>query len=104
MNAFSGAGVQTDVICFYQCRDANLADMIEYLKVGILPNSNPQAQALLLSNDSFYLDDDGLLYHIAATRRPRATLVCQCRNTVVVIFTAIFTGFILLTCFGLIVI
>lgn len=29
MNAFSGAGVQTDAICFYQCRDANLADMIE---------------------------------------------------------------------------
>lgn len=77
MNAFSGAGVQTDVIRFYQRRDANLADMIEYLEVGILPNSNPRAKGLLLSNDSFYLDDEGLLYHIATTRGPCAESYSQ---------------------------
>ena len=68
INTLTTEGVQSDVIRFHQRHDAHLADIIDYLESGILPKSNPQARAILLSNDSFYLDEDGLLYHIAYSR------------------------------------
>lgn len=71
INTLTTEGVQSDVIRFHQRHDAHLTDIIDYMESGILPKSNSQARAILLSNDSIYLDEDGLLYHIAYSRGSR---------------------------------
>lgn len=71
VNALTTDGVQADVVRFHQRHDPDLTDLIEYLEQDVLPKSDPKARSILLSSDSFYLNDDGLLYHITHARGAR---------------------------------
>ena len=47
-----------------QRRDPELSEMIDFLESDNLPFSDKKAQNILLTSDRFYLDKDGLLYHL----------------------------------------
>ena len=59
-----------DKIYVCQRRDRELSDLICYLETNELPDNDKLARKLLLSEDLFYLSNDGLLYRIEhKTRR-----------------------------------
>ena len=47
-----------------QGKDKDLKSIINYLKNDILPESNTDARKLLLTIENYFLDDNGVLYHI----------------------------------------
>ena len=47
-----------------QREDADLIDLINYLELSQLPHDDRKARSLLLSIDSFYLDENGILCHL----------------------------------------
>ena len=47
-----------------QRRDPELSEMIDFLESDNLPFSDKKARNILLTSDRFYLDKDGLLYHL----------------------------------------
>ena len=64
-------GVQTEKIRELQRRDPPLADIINYLETDSLPNDNAAAKALLHVIDDYFLDPDGILYHIYVPKSRR---------------------------------
>ena len=48
---------------FLQCQDKDLAMIITYFETLQLPSSDTQARNLMLTIDSYYLDERGLLCH-----------------------------------------
>eukprot|EP00795_Rhopilema_esculentum_P005471 gene5471-biopygen457 len=59
-----------------QRQDKDLADIIQYLETSELPSSDNKARALLLSIDSFYLDEHGILCHLWTPGKRRAKSLC----------------------------
>ena len=55
-----------------QRRDPELAVIIDFLENDILPTNDKDARKILLTSDSFYIGQDGLLYHIDFNRRRNA--------------------------------
>ena len=55
-----------------QRRDPELAAMIDFLENDIPPSNDKDARKILLTNDNFYIGQDGLLYHIDFNRRRNA--------------------------------
>ena len=47
-----------------QRRDPELSEMIDFLESDNLPFSDKKARNILFTSDRFYLDKDGLLYHL----------------------------------------
>lgn len=70
-------GVQTTRIHDLQRRDPDLADMIAYLESYKLPHNDQQARSLLLTIDDYFLDEDGLLYHLWTPTRPKHKTIYQ---------------------------
>ena len=56
--------------------DKDLADIIQYLEASELPSSDTKARALLLSIDSFYLDEHGILCRLWTPGKRRAKSLC----------------------------
>ena len=46
--------------------------MIDFLENDMLPPSGEDARTILLTSDSFYAGQDGLLYHINFNRKRNA--------------------------------
>lgn len=65
INALDVPGVQIDKVKAQQRRDPDLRFIIDYLEHDILPLNDCLARKLLLAGDMFYLDDNGLLFHLA---------------------------------------
>ena len=59
-----------------QRQDKDLADIIQYLETSELPSSDTKARTLLLSIDSFYLDEQGILCHLWTPGKRRAKSLC----------------------------
>ena len=66
------ASIHSERIHQLQRRDPDLAEIVNFLENDILPKSDTRARRLLLIHDTFFLDDDGILRHVAPTRRHRA--------------------------------
>ena len=64
MNAIGNSPFQGQRIVELQRRDTELADIISYLEHDVLPPDDTRARKILLSNDSFFLGEHGILYHI----------------------------------------
>lgn len=64
ISAYDIPGVQTSRIHELQRRDPDLADLISYLETISLPQNNATARSLLLMVDDYFLDSDGLLFHL----------------------------------------
>ena len=62
--ALDTSGVQTSRIRDLQRKDPALADIIEYLEFDDLPGDSKAAKKLLYTIEQYYLDPDGILYHI----------------------------------------
>ena len=60
-----------------QRKDSDLHAIIEYLETSQLPEHDPKARALLLSIDSFYLDENGILCHLWTPGKRRAKSLCS---------------------------
>ena len=60
-----------------QRQDKDLADIISYLESSELPTIYSKARALLLSIDSFYLDENGILCHLWTPGKCRAKSLCS---------------------------
>ena len=58
-----------DKIYVCQRRDRELFDLISYLETNELPDNDKLARKILLSEDLFYLGNDGLLYRIEHNTR-----------------------------------
>ena len=61
-----------------QRQDKDLCDVIQYLEFSTLPINDNKARSLLLTIDSYYLDENGILCHLWTPGKRRAqTLVSQ---------------------------
>ena len=60
-----------------QRQDKDLSDIIQYLEVATLPASDTKARSLLLSIDSYYLDENGILCHLWSPGKRRAQSICS---------------------------
>ena len=58
-----------------QHQDPDLAAIIQYLEAAQLPLDNSDARTLLLSIDSYYLDENGLLHHLWSPSKRRVTSI-----------------------------
>ena len=58
-----------------QRQDADLSVIIQYLEESQLPLDNSQARSLLLSIDSYYLDENGILFHLWSPGKRRVTSI-----------------------------
>ena len=52
--------------------DPEFSAMIDFLENDMLPPSGEDARTILLTSDSFYAGQDGLLYHINFNRKRNA--------------------------------
>ena len=59
-----------------QRKDSDLADIIAYLELSELAVNDSKARALLLSIDSFYLDENGVLCHLWSPGKRRVKSLC----------------------------
>ena len=64
ISAYDIPGVQTSRIHELQRCDPDLADLISYLETASLPHNNATARYMLLMVDDYFLDSDGLLFHL----------------------------------------
>ena len=60
-----------------QRQDKDLSDIIQYLEVATLPASDAKARSLLLSIDSYYLDENGILCHLWSPGKRRVHSICS---------------------------
>ena len=58
-----------------QRQDPDLAAIIQYLEDAQLPLGNSEARTLLLSIDSYYLDESGILFHLWSPSKRRVTSI-----------------------------
>ena len=47
-----------------QRRDPELSEIIDFLENDIVPPNDKLARKILLTSDTFYVGQDGLLYHL----------------------------------------
>ena len=59
-----------------QREDSNLIDIINYLESNELPSNDKQARSLLLSIDSFFLNERGILCHLWSPGKRRVQQLC----------------------------
>ena len=52
-----------------QRRDPQLSEMIDFLENDVIPSNDKIAHEVLLTSDSFYIGQDGLLYHLDHNRK-----------------------------------
>ena len=64
ISAYDVPGVQTPRVRDLQCRDPDLSDLVQYLETWKLPDHNNTARSLLLKVDDYFLNEDGLLFHL----------------------------------------
>ena len=64
ISAYDVPGVQTPRVRDLQCRDPDLSDLVRYLETWKLPDHNNTAHSLLLKVDDYFLNEDGLLFHL----------------------------------------
>ena len=63
LNALSSAGLQTHQVHAFQWKDQEIGKIIDYLENDLLPADNTHARRVLLAEDVYFLDDNGILYH-----------------------------------------
>lgn len=64
LNALSSAGLQTGQIHTFQRKDQEIGEIIDYLANDLLPADNTHTGHVLLAEDVYFLDDNGVLYHV----------------------------------------
>jgi len=52
-----------------QRRDPELSEIIDFLENDVVPVDEKSARKLFLTSDSFYISQDGLLYHLDRNRK-----------------------------------
>ena len=52
-----------------QRRDTELSEIIDFLQNYVVPVDDKSVRKLLLTSDSFYISQDGLLYHLDHNRK-----------------------------------
>ena len=52
-----------------QRRDPDLSEIIDFLESDVLPLNDRRAQRILLTSETFYIGQDGLLYHLDQNRK-----------------------------------
>lgn len=77
ISAYDVPGVQVERVRDLQHRDPDLADLIQYLESSHLPTKNSIARSLLLTIDDYFLNEDGLLFHLWTPKGPRRTTTYQ---------------------------
>ena len=66
-----------DTLRAMQRQDCDLFEIIHYLESRVLPVQDERARALLLSVDSYYLDENGILCHLWTPGKRRAKSLCS---------------------------
>ena len=56
-----------------QLNDSSLVALIEFLRSGRLPNDKVHARKLIIMQDVFHLDQNGLLYYVGGANKQRPT-------------------------------
>ena len=64
LNALNQSDPEIDKIREKQQKDAALSEIMDYSQNDILPSNDAKARKILLRSDSFYISQDGLLYHL----------------------------------------
>ena len=64
LNALASAGLQTHQIHAFQRKDQEISEIIDYLENDHLPTDNIRAKHVLLAEHVYFLDDNGILYHL----------------------------------------
>ena len=78
LSAYDAPGVQTPRVRELQRRDQDLSDLITYFETSKLPDHNGTARSVLLTVDDYFLNEDGLLFHLWTPQgRRRATTYQQ---------------------------
>ena len=62
--AYDVPGIQTPRVCDLQRHDPDLSDLVQYLETWKLPDHNDTARSLLSTVDDYFLNEDGLLFHL----------------------------------------
>ena len=60
-----------------QREDLDLFAIIEYLECSLLPDDNNKARTLLLTVDSYYLDENGILCHLWTPSKRHVQSLCS---------------------------
>ena len=64
LNALQQSDPEIDKIREKQQKDPALSEIMDYIQNDILPSNDAKARKILLRSDSFYISQDGLLYHL----------------------------------------
>ena len=72
LSALQQSHPNIDEIREKQQRDPDLGEMIDYIQDDILPSNDARARKILLRGNSFYISQDGLLYHLDRNQKRSA--------------------------------
>ena len=72
LNALRQSDPEISEICEKQRKDPELSEMIDYIQDDILPSNDAKARGILLRSGSFYISQDGLLYHLDRSQKRSA--------------------------------
>ena len=64
LNTLQQSDPEIDKICEKQREDPALSEIIDYIQDEILSSNDAKARKILLRSDSFYISQNGLLYHL----------------------------------------
>ena len=77
ISAYDVPGVQTSRVHDLQRRDPDLFYLVQYLETWKLPDHNDTARSLLLTVDDYFLNEDGLLFHLWTPKDRRRSTTYQ---------------------------
>ena len=77
ISAYDVPGVQTSRVRDFQRRDPDLSDLVQCLETWKLPDHNDTARSLLLTVDDYFLNEDGLLFHLWTPKERRRSATYQ---------------------------
>ena len=72
LRALQQSDPNVDEIHAKQQRDPDLCEIIDRIQNDILPSNDARARKILLRGDSFYISQDGLLYHLDCNQKRSA--------------------------------
>ena len=77
ISAYDVPGLQTPRVRDLQRHDPDLSDLVQYLETWKLPDHNDTARSLLLTVDDYFLNEDGLLFHLWTPKDCRRSTTYQ---------------------------